>query len=385
MDKPTLDEKENIPGLIGAKLSKPPGLKPPVYGFSVPQSNTKKAKQPKVKPQKTINTSVRAGDWVCLICNNLNFSFRNECNRCGMQTKKQNYIQSLMLIGDQKLENKQVGERAPLKDLTNQMPNPNDTNPHKGREVLSKKNSIDEQMSNYNNIPMEPMMNIPPMESGKSDFDFSSNYGFVNAILLTPPRVKSQQVVNRFDFTDSNQKDFPPYKSPKELPSVSPILRKVVSSEMNSKVEPNLKLVNNKLIFEEPAESVQIRKTISATYESTTDYFNLDEINRFITESFKNESCEEKSEDSCGSDEHEHNENPIHSTNENVNPNLANMGMTNANPYQYAKMGFHHANSMEDMRNKKNKKEKKSDWICPRCSNLNYSFRKFCNRCQILR
>ena len=27
---------------------------------------------------------VRAGDWTCVKCNNLNFSFRNKCNRCGL-------------------------------------------------------------------------------------------------------------------------------------------------------------------------------------------------------------------------------------------------------------------------------------------------------------
>ena len=27
-------------------------------------------------------TSIREGDWICSVCNNLNFSFRKECNRC---------------------------------------------------------------------------------------------------------------------------------------------------------------------------------------------------------------------------------------------------------------------------------------------------------------
>ena len=31
----------------------------------------------------------------------------------------------------------------------------------------------------------------------------------------------------------------------------------------------------------------------------------------------------------------------------------------------------------------KEEHEKKSDWICIHCKNLNYSFRVFCNRCQI--
>ena len=29
----------------------------------------------------------RQGDWVCLQCHNLNFSFRKKCNRCKVQTR----------------------------------------------------------------------------------------------------------------------------------------------------------------------------------------------------------------------------------------------------------------------------------------------------------
>lgn len=35
-------------------------------------------------------TQSREGDWVCLNCNNLNFSFRKKCNRCKTQTRQQN-------------------------------------------------------------------------------------------------------------------------------------------------------------------------------------------------------------------------------------------------------------------------------------------------------
>ena len=31
---------------------------------------------------KTNVKTIREGDWICLYCQNLNFSFRNECNRC---------------------------------------------------------------------------------------------------------------------------------------------------------------------------------------------------------------------------------------------------------------------------------------------------------------
>ena len=31
---------------------------------------------------KTNVKTIREGDWICFFCQNLNFSFRNECNRC---------------------------------------------------------------------------------------------------------------------------------------------------------------------------------------------------------------------------------------------------------------------------------------------------------------
>ena len=32
-------------------------------------------------------------DWVCLKCNNLNFSFRKRCNRCKVQSREDNQQQ----------------------------------------------------------------------------------------------------------------------------------------------------------------------------------------------------------------------------------------------------------------------------------------------------
>lgn len=42
--------------------------------------------QNSLKASKTTAQS-REGDWVCLNCNNLNFSFRKKCNRCKTQTR----------------------------------------------------------------------------------------------------------------------------------------------------------------------------------------------------------------------------------------------------------------------------------------------------------
>ena len=37
---------------------------------------------------KKKNFEERKGDWLCLFCNNLNFSFRTKCNRCKMVKKQ---------------------------------------------------------------------------------------------------------------------------------------------------------------------------------------------------------------------------------------------------------------------------------------------------------
>ena len=37
---------------------------------------------------KKKNFEERKGDWLCLFCNNLNFAFRNKCNRCKMAKKQ---------------------------------------------------------------------------------------------------------------------------------------------------------------------------------------------------------------------------------------------------------------------------------------------------------
>ena len=35
---------------------------------------------------------IRVGDWICLYCNNLNFSFRFKCNRCGLLRKSSTHL-----------------------------------------------------------------------------------------------------------------------------------------------------------------------------------------------------------------------------------------------------------------------------------------------------
>ena len=41
-----------------------------------------------VKRKKRYSFEIREGDWGCKKCNNLNFSFRIKCNRCGVEKHK---------------------------------------------------------------------------------------------------------------------------------------------------------------------------------------------------------------------------------------------------------------------------------------------------------
>ena len=45
------------------------------------------------KEEKTkLPLEIRVGDWICLYCNNLNFSFRIKCNRCGLLRKSSSHL-----------------------------------------------------------------------------------------------------------------------------------------------------------------------------------------------------------------------------------------------------------------------------------------------------
>lgn len=192
----------------------------PLTSQAIPSNISKKPKL-KPKPQKGFPSNVRAGDWVCLVCNNLNFSFRNECNRCQLQTKEQNQIQRLYISENQNFSEDPLN-RLPFKDLTNQkyaqaeydapgyysQPLPKeDINP-----VLLQRQNIDNGARDAN------IQNL---------LDFNLSEGFENMLLVTPPKNGNLGPNSFKEYSDSTQKELPPYKSPKHLPSVSPMLKEV--------------------------------------------------------------------------------------------------------------------------------------------------------------
>lgn len=55
------------------------------YSYDTPNKN-----EGYLSKSHKVHNQSREGDWVCLNCNNLNFSFRKKCNRCKTQTRKDN-------------------------------------------------------------------------------------------------------------------------------------------------------------------------------------------------------------------------------------------------------------------------------------------------------
>lgn len=226
MEKLPLNEKENMSGLNSFQLNY--ALSQATNPQFLPPNIPRKAKS-KVKSQKGFSSNLRAGDWICLICNNLNFSFRNECNRCQLQTKEQNQLQSLYIQENQNILN-DSDERLPFKDLTN-----NRSSQSKAGPLSFHTKSKSTPMQSDLTINMLPKMSTEveitePSTNNTSGLTTasSSNKGFQNMLLVTPPKHRQNKSLNIFkEYSDSGQKELPPYKSPEYLPSISPMLNAV--------------------------------------------------------------------------------------------------------------------------------------------------------------
>lgn len=86
-----------------------------------PQDKSQTGPKGKITKKNHMHENHRAGDWVCLVCNNLNYSFRKVCNRCQLQTKKQNLLQSLNIMEDPRnpncIDQGEEGPEEPNREL----------------------------------------------------------------------------------------------------------------------------------------------------------------------------------------------------------------------------------------------------------------------------
>lgn len=71
--------------------------------------------------------------------------------------------------------------------------------------------------------------------------------------------------------------------------------------------------------------------------------------------------------------------------NRNINNNIIVNPVTimNNNNYDFVQKSFNVKDNNNNRKNHKNFEERKGDWVCPRCHNLNFSFRIMCNRCKM--
>ena len=79
--------------------------------ISVNAFNENKTRKKKEKKKKRINFVKREGDWICYKCKNLNFAFRNLCNKCKLpKEESEKYLfdigNELMKLADLSIYNK---------------------------------------------------------------------------------------------------------------------------------------------------------------------------------------------------------------------------------------------------------------------------------------
>ena len=105
---------------------------------------------PIIKPPKNIYNKYqkkkqkpfmeRTGDWICKKCKNLNFAFRQECNRCKFPKKEENENP------EKKEENNDIKENNNIDDITN---NKNYFNYNNGQQFNFRKNKYRFKKYNY--------------------------------------------------------------------------------------------------------------------------------------------------------------------------------------------------------------------------------------------
>ena len=111
---------------------------------------------PIIKPPKNIYNKYpkkkqkpfmeRTGDWICKKCKNLNFAFRQECNRCKFPKKEENENEN----NEKKEDNNNNKENNEIDDTTTNNKNYFNYNNNNGQQFNFRKNKFRfKKYSNY--------------------------------------------------------------------------------------------------------------------------------------------------------------------------------------------------------------------------------------------
>lgn len=144
--------------------------------------------------KRSAGTNHRAGDWVCLLCNNHNYSFRDCCNRCRVQTKTQNIFQSLAMIQTQ---NQNKNHNIPSQNL-----------PYSSQTFLAGSGQAFQSLTRATGLGADPLpysracppaphpsKTIPPLttkEAPSSELEIGTSPNSFSELYFKPPEPQEQ-------------------------------------------------------------------------------------------------------------------------------------------------------------------------------------------------
>jgi hypothetical protein len=223
----------------------------------------------------------------------------------------------------------------------------------------------------------------------------SNKRGFEHALFLTPPRLNYTDCTTTPNIDESKVVGAIPYRSPSQLPSVSPLLKQVVVMDLplkrsvsgGSPPHPNAATSQEDELLIRDSMSVCKRLDLDDSSE-----LNFEELNKCINEMVYDtrhpgsaNGLHEPFTVMAGLEGRYKKPKTPPARQEPISPIVDDNSSETTE-----ESGFHLVAVKQQVNAKreadaKGAKPKKADWVCPKCNNLNYSFRKFCNRCQLLR
>ena len=137
-------------------------------------------------------TIKKQGDWVCVMCHNLNYSFRDSCNRCKNITRDQN-------TKVQKIDRNPLGELTEYTELSELNLNKHSSYEEKNRGFLEEDvHSHSENTKKHSSIEphafLQPFVIPEPESCLKWTSKGFASQGFASLLFLTPVRtIKLQE------------------------------------------------------------------------------------------------------------------------------------------------------------------------------------------------
>ena len=153
------------------------------------QQNQNQQFKQKPKKSKAAQASHRAGDWVCIQCDNLNYGFRTTCNRCKIQTYERNLQQGLEALTQ---NNRSMGNKENFNGQFFTQSQNYQQNPQQAQQNFSVKNQNLNAHQQYpgkeNCRPMGNSQNQMPSQANNSNSLNKSKKSFIPISQIMMPQ-----------------------------------------------------------------------------------------------------------------------------------------------------------------------------------------------------